>query len=106
MKESLRRGGGFRTVAYDPETGFDNGESPEWVVVLRSPLEQYSMVPDGLQTLLDEGYEAVRALRASVPGREGWYDQHDSFYLPFTGVRAVARPGPDVALYRRIYLPD
>ena len=106
VAESTRRGGGFKTVAYDPKTDFEGGSPPEWIVSLRSPLEQYSMVPDGLPALLEEDYEAVKVFRATLPGRRGWYDQHDAFYLPFKGIRAVVRPGPDVTLYRRITHSD
>ena len=64
------------------------------------------MVPDGLPALLEEDYEAVKVFRATLPGRRGWSDQHDAFYLPFKGIRAVVRPGPDVTLYRRITHSD
>lgn len=106
VEESLRRGGGFSTSPYDPETGFESGAPPEWIVLLRSPLEQYSLIPDGLIALLEQEYEPAKVIRTTIPGREGWYDQHDSFYLPFTGIRSVDRPGPDVTLYRRIAVPD
>ena len=102
LAESIGRTGGFKTVPYDPETGFGGGVIPEWIVVLRSPLEQYSAVPEGLEPRLQEEFEAVRTYQASIPGREGWYDQHDAFFLPFKRIRAVARPGPDVTIYRRI----
>ncbi|MCJ7627770.1 MAG: hypothetical protein MUO50_05210 [Longimicrobiales bacterium] len=101
LAEGARRPVGFRTVAYDSVVGFDGETPPEWIVALRSPLDQYSMIPDGLEALLQDRYEAVRTFRASLPGEEGWYDQHDAFFLPFKGIRTVARPGPDVTLYHR-----
>ncbi len=106
VTESLRKGGGFATRGFDLVTGFEGEGSPEWIVTLESPLSQYSQIPEGLASVLEESYEPVRTFRATLPGREGWYDQHDSFYLPFKRVRAVARPGPDVTLYRRIAVPD
>jgi len=97
---------GFRTVAFSgtsgpTASGFLGEEVPEWIAVMRSPLIQYSIVPEPLDSILAADYALAVEFRASRAGRTGWYDQHDAFYLPFKRMDSVARPGPDVSLYRR-----
>lgn len=102
------RGGsvGFRTISYSPEVGFDGDTVPDWIAVMRSPLEQYSNVPPELESVLQATYEIAREFLGGRSGSAGWYDQHDAFYLPFKRIGSVARPGPDVTLYRHIATPD
>lgn len=101
------RGGsvGFRTISYSPEVGFDGDTLPEWIAVMRSPLEQYSEVPPALESVLEATYEIAREFLGVSSGSVGWYDQQDAFYLPFKRIGSVVRPGPDVTLYRRIVIP-
>lgn len=99
---------GFRTVSYSTEAGFPGDELPDWIAVMRSPLEQYSAVPPELEAILDGQYSLAHESRATRPGAgtPGWYDQHDAFYLPFKRLGSVSRPGPNVTLYRRVSTPD
>jgi len=96
---------GFSPVAWDSVGGFD-GAPPEWVVELRSPLVQYSRVPEALEAVLAQNYALVHRVHTGGGGWAGWYDQHDAFYLPFRGIGSVDRPGPEVRIHRRTSLPN
>ncbi len=98
--------GGFRTVPFDSVSGFPEGDLPDWVVLLESPLVIYTNVPTALARVIASEYtEAHRVEGVPVDG-PGWYDQHDAFFVPFSGFGGVTRPGPTVTLFRRLTGPD
>jgi hypothetical protein len=97
--------GGFRTVPFDSVSGFPEGDLPDWVVLLESPLVIYTNVPTALARVIGSEYtEAHRVEGVPIDG-PGWYDQHDAFFVPFSGFGGVTRPGPTVILFRRLRGP-
>jgi len=103
---SVAEVGGFRTVPYDSVSGFPEEDLPDWVIILESPLVLYTEVSPGLGQVIASDYtEAHRVEGVPVDG-PGWYDQLDAFFLPISGFRGVARPGPTVTIFRRLTGPD
>ena len=101
--EALRddaRARGFGFVPVD-STAVVGGERPEYIVILESDLIRYSRVPELVRDVVAAEYERVHHTPGVPVGGTGWYDQHDAFYLPFASFDGVARPGPDVTVYRR-----
>ncbi|MFV2006656.1 MAG: ArnT family glycosyltransferase [Longimicrobiales bacterium] len=98
----------FTAVTFDEDTGsFGDGDPPDYVVVLESPLRLYSPVFAALREILQDEYRLVESVRG-VGGLDapGWYDQHDAFYLPLIGFGGVVRPGPDITIYQRMSEPE
>ena len=83
--------------------GHPLGLTPDWLVLPESPLRAYTSVDEGLRRLAtSDAYE----LALTVPGvvrtpHHGVYDEQDAFFLPFSDLRAIARPGPTIQVYRR-----
>ena len=48
--------GGFRTVPFDSVSGFPEGDLPDWVVLLESPLVIYTNVPTALARVIASEY--------------------------------------------------
>jgi dolichyl-phosphate-mannose-protein mannosyltransferase len=76
---------------------------PDLVVVLESPLVVFSHVPESLKPVLDKNYKWVETFKGTITARiaDAVYDQQDAFYVPFAGLDAVRRPGPDVHIFER-----
>jgi hypothetical protein len=96
--EAQARGIGFTSV---DSSAVKSGARPEYIVVLESDLTTYARVADWTRTLVAEEYVQVHHTSGASPGSGGWYDQHDAFFVPFAGLGGIARPGPDVTIYRR-----
>ncbi len=93
---------GFRMVPFDSVSGFPEGDLPDWIVMLESPLVYYTNVSPGVARVIASEYtEAHRVEGVPVDG-PGWYDQHDAFFAPLSGFRGIARPGPTVTIFRRL----
>ena len=91
-----------RQVSFDAGTGSFNPIEPEWVLVQRSPLAIYSVVPAELEAVLRERYEVARSFPSGAPGPPGRvYDQQDAFFLPLTKLAGLERAGPAFELYRK-----
>jgi hypothetical protein len=91
---------------YDPSTGHFVGATPdmlpEWLVLHRSPLAEYTPVPAPVEALARRRYVPVREFPATTAEADpGAYDQQDAFFLPLTGFRTVLRPGPTITVYLR-----
>jgi hypothetical protein len=100
----VRVGGvGFRSVR---AVELEAGERPEWIVLLESGLIEYGRIDDAVRDVLASGYDEAHRVAGVPPEGGGWYDQHDAFYLPFTGFGDIARPGPSVTIYRRAEEPS
>jgi 4-amino-4-deoxy-L-arabinose transferase-like glycosyltransferase len=76
---------------------------PDWIVIQESPLRHYySETPRWIERLLRREYELVKEWKAVDMDRaDVVYDQQDGFYVPLDGFEAVARPGPNLYVYRR-----
>ena len=98
--------GGFRTVHFDSVSSFPEGDLPDWVVMLESPLVLYSNVSRGLARVIASDYTEVHRVEGVPVDGPGWYDQHDAFFVPLSGFGGIARPGPTVTLFRRLAGPD
>lgn len=74
---------------------------PDVIVVPMCPLV-YCRVPDAASALLDERYRLEHVVRGvdPRPGRPV-YDRDDAFLLPLSGLSAIERPGPTIAIYIR-----
>lgn len=91
---------------YDPATKHFAGATPdmlpEWLVLHRSPLTEYTPIPAPIETLARDRYTAVQDFTGTIDSAEpGMYDQQDAFFLPLTGFRHVLRPGPTITIYAR-----
>jgi hypothetical protein len=91
---------------YDaPSGGFVGGTPdmvPQWLVLSRSPVENYVPIPPGIAALAAARYVPVREFRATVgEGTPANYDLQDAFFLPLAGFRGVLRPGPTITVYLR-----
>jgi Dolichyl-phosphate-mannose-protein mannosyltransferase len=91
---------------FDPNTqsfGHPEGLTPDWIVIPDSPLRQYASADPGLRRLVAERYEPVYTVRGTTsPNAAGMYDQQDAFFVPFSKLGEVERPGPTVTVYRRV----
>jgi hypothetical protein len=102
----------FRYAQYtfdEPRGRFErNGEAaatlPDVIVLLESPLVEYSRVPRQIPPILNRDYALRVSFQAIRPGDSGprAYDQQDAFFVPFDRLGAVRRPGPNVTLYERV----
>ena len=105
-KKSAAEVGGFRTVYFDSVSGFPDGNLPDWIVMLESPLAHYTNVSAALARVIASDYTEAGSVEGVPVDGPGWYDQQDAFFLPISGFRGVARPGPTVTLFRRLTGPD
>lgn len=72
---------------------------PDWIVVQESPLP--SATQDQVTELLAGDYVLVNTLKAVSLKGSRIYDRQDMFYVPFSGLQYVTRPGPNFTLYAR-----
>ncbi len=98
--------GPLTVVTFDPQAQVfrdpDGSEvpSPQWIVVQQSPLIQYSHVPDAITHRLRD-YDLRHSVRAVNMNQPHVYDQQDAWFVPLAGFDGVARPGPNLSIYRR-----
>jgi hypothetical protein len=92
----------FEECDYDETTGrfTPDGRLPDWIILQRSPLVLYSRVPDGVLTLVTEGYDLVRIFPVAAEDPSRIYDQQDALFLPLAGLAGVERIGPTFEVYR------
>ncbi len=75
---------------------------PKYIVISMSPLELYSRIPIGLIEILTRDYSLKQSWEViDLSCQENKFDQHDAFYLPFTGFKNIERPGPNIYIYER-----
>ena len=91
---------------YDPATGHFAGAAPDmlpqWLVLHRSPLGEYTPVPAPIAQLARQHYAPVREFAGTTDAVDpATYDQQDAFFLPLAGFRHVLRPGPTITVYAR-----
>jgi Dolichyl-phosphate-mannose-protein mannosyltransferase len=98
LEAARELGVGFGSLSL---VGLGEGERPDWIVILESGLTDHGEVDQTVRRIAAEEYELVHSTPGVPADGPGWYDQHDAFYLPFTGFAGVARPGPTVTIYRR-----
>ncbi|GAK51911.1 hypothetical protein U14_03157 [Candidatus Moduliflexus flocculans] len=80
-----------------------SGNLPDYIILQKSPLLGRDSVPDGIERLIDEQYCLIKTFEAgNIRHKENWYDQMDTFYLPFHGFYEIERPGPNLHIYRRV----
>lgn len=87
-------GSGTFRIAGRPATG-----QPDWIVVQDSPLP--SSTQELVTQLLAGDYVLVTTFRALSLRDDLVYDRMDMFYVPFSGLEWVTRPGPNFAVYAR-----
>jgi hypothetical protein len=91
---------------YDPARGHFAGATPDmmpqWLVLFRSPLGEYTPVPPPIADLARRHYTPVQVFAGTTDAADpGAYDQQDAFFLPLSGFRHVLRPGPTITVYAR-----
>ncbi len=91
----------IRRVLYDAGSRSFDPIDPDWILVQRSPLVLYSVVPPGLEEIVRARYEIVRSFPTGPPAPGRIYDQQDAFFLPLTQLAGLERPGPAYELYRK-----
>ena len=104
----LPQANGFHVWTFDParrmflRDGRPTRDLPDWIVVERSRLRQYSRLPHELRQILDDRYQLAQRFEAGGLGSgANVFDQQDAFYVPLSGFHGVERPGPSIDLYRR-----
>jgi len=75
---------------------------PDYMIIGLSPLKYHSIIPDTIQQALKTSYRLIKTFIAVDMSRsDRWYDLQDAFYVPFKGFQGVARPGPNLYIYKR-----
>jgi hypothetical protein len=72
---------------------------PDWIVLQDSPLP--SSTQDQVTQLLAGDYVLVTTFKALSLRDDLVYDRMDMFFVPFSGLQYVTRPGPNFAVYAR-----
>ena len=85
---------------FDEATGQFDPNAPDWLLIQRSPVRQYSEIPPRVASLLGTSYELVRSFPVG-DDRPRIYDQQDAFFLPLAGLDGLDRPGPSFELYKK-----
>jgi hypothetical protein len=70
----------LREIEWNGEAGRFDGPLPEWILIQRSPLPQFSDVPVAMPRLLDEHYRLAKTFPAGAD-RPRVYDWQDAFFL-------------------------
>jgi len=96
----------FHRWYYDPATQHFAGARPdmlpEWLILHRSPLGEYTPIPEPIELLARTRYTPIQVIRGTRgDGNPADYDLQDAFFLPLTGFRRVLRPGPTITVYLR-----
>jgi hypothetical protein len=90
---------------FNPATqsfGHPAGLTPDWIVIGDSPLSHYAGVDDGVRRLVADRYDLAFTVQGAKPqSAADAYDRQDAFFLPFSGLGEVERPGPTITVYRR-----
>ena len=60
-----------------------------------------SSTQDLVTQLLDKDFVLVTTFKAVSLCDDLVYDRQDMFYMPFSGLEHVSRPGPNFAIYAR-----
>jgi hypothetical protein len=102
--------GRFPPCEFDQQTGMLRAagtrlqQSPELVVIQRSPLTAYPGYPEGLVPVLAARYRSIKLFAVDRPagGPPPVYDQQDAFFVPLDGFDHVSRPGPSFEVFERV----
>ena len=90
----------LRVVTFNPDAAQFDGPPPDWILIQKSPLPQYSEVPAPVTNLLAGQYTLSRTFDVG-DDRPRTYDPQDAFFLPLVGLEGIERPGPAFKLYRK-----
>ena len=88
-----------RRVFILDNTRLSKTDRPDWIIVQDSPL------PNATQEVVKEmlhDYEKVADFPAFSRSDDLVYDQLDAFFVPFSGLNHVTRPGPNFSVYKRL----
>jgi hypothetical protein len=63
----------------------------------------YSDIPVGLPEVLRDDYDLVKTFNCLEPGSkpDPIFEPQDAFFLPVARLHGIARPGPEIYVYRR-----
>ncbi|RKX69988.1 hypothetical protein DRP53_06405 [candidate division WOR-3 bacterium] len=75
--------------------------NPELVIVKKSPLRYYDLIPREIEESLQKEYHLIKKIQTATGRGKGRYDEQDAFYLPYIGLEAISRPGPNIEIYLR-----
>jgi 4-amino-4-deoxy-L-arabinose transferase-like glycosyltransferase len=95
----------FHEWRFDPNAnsfGHPEGHTPDWLVLMESPVRLYASIPPPLRQLAQEKYTLVYTAAATRGrARAAVYDLQDAFFMPLSRLDTVVRPGPTIRIYRR-----
>lgn len=74
---------------------------PDYIILQKSLIQQSNQVLDFVPILLQKNYHLLHSFESIDLKANAWYDQQDAFYLPFTNLQQVIRPGPNIFIYQR-----
>jgi len=75
---------------------------PDYMIIHEYPLLEFLSPPDSIQKLLNTQYKPIhhiQAVNSEYIGNQ--YDQHDAFFLPFSGFYEVERLGNNMTIYTK-----
>jgi hypothetical protein len=77
------------------------GLRPDYLITDQYFLPGWRYWSDDVRSFVTENYDLTKAFIALDPRAKGnVFDRQDRFYLPFAGFHGVARPGPNLYVYR------
>ena len=93
---------GYSFFSFKDSTVIAMDSLPDYMIIHEYPLMEFSSPPDNVQKLLNTQYKPVHQILAVNSKHIGnQYDQHDAFFLPFSGFHEVERPGNNMTIYSR-----
>jgi hypothetical protein len=114
----LQNGGDYGRVQFDAAAGYKEGTNEQaaaalaadssaphpdeidWIILHESPLGRH--VDPAVVSLVAERYELVEFVKGSGSSTAAnVFDLQDALYVPYAGFEDVARPGPDIRIYRK-----
>jgi hypothetical protein len=75
---------------------------PQYVILQDDPTKKNTHVrPEWLSNALKTSYVLKKSFEAiKIENNDNWFDQIDNFFLPFSGVKDIERPGPNIIIYQ------
>ncbi len=75
---------------------------PDYMIIHEYPLMEFSPPSDIVQKLLNTQYSSIHHIFSVNSEHSGnQYDQHDAFFLPFSGFYDVERLGSNIIIYQK-----
>lgn len=83
--------------------GVQQDTIPQYIILIKTPvlLDQHLWpIPEDIFTHVENEYVLLRSFEPiDFNNSQDFYDQTDAYYVPFAGLHAIERPGPNVYIY-------